>query len=492
MLNMQNHISPGIRTMTATLLAAAGLFLEVPVARAAEAVASAFAARFYSQGLYPSAVPHDPAAPGPRTPGPFTVYTRLTGVTGIRDGAIAGEAVENGYVFKNMRFQSAQTTYDDYVRGYYKFDLATQNLVPEKFEKAPGVGIFEEEYQVCIKDNADPLYFSQTLNGPNQFAQATSHTFQSGTDYYLKMAVGQRLAFAISVVSGRTYRIVISLEDGTVVGDQLGQGGGYAFYYEISALVAGSYKFRIEPVSPATSFSYTFRFANENAFTTSNVVSGNTISASLGGGIFGFGRPYRKFRVALLAGQTISYPGDSDVTLILVNSRGSIVAKSQGLPTEKTVTESGDYYIVMFPEAANSPSTESYSGTVTITNPLTFTSWSAAHGLVWQKDRPTDDPDGDGNSNLIEYALGLDPTKNDGGKALAQTVSPGQQTIRYQKPVYLTGVSVTPQFADANFQWQDAAAASDGTENGNPMVKAAISRPMNGKGFARIKVTQSP
>jgi hypothetical protein len=50
------------------------------------------------------------------------------------------------------------------------------------------------------------------------------------------------------------------------------------------------------------------------------------------------------------------------------------------------------------------------SGAVTLTVTQSFTAWAISAALPANQNSPTDDPDNDGASNLLEYALGQNPT----------------------------------------------------------------------------------
>lgn len=446
----------------------------------------------YPNGLYPGVAPAEQHRRVPRDGG-FQVLPSLTNVTEFRNGASKGGADSDGYNFQNIRVKSDQTNLDDYLVGYYQFDLSSQRLMPLKFERAPNVGVFEVDYKFLMKDMVDPVNFHINPSTPNQFLQGNPYTFQSETDYYANLTVGQRLCVVLSnFPSNRLFRLVILTEDGSTYIDTRANTGGFSVitYSSLPVLTSGRYKMRIEAVSPATAFSFRTYFYNENGFATNTIVSGNTISVSLAGNGSGYGLPYRKFRIALTAGQTFDLPGDLDTNAWLIDGDGAVISGGGNAGINVPVTKTGDYYVVIQPRDSVSGSSESYTGTVTVTDSLSFQNWAWSRQLAYGKDRAGDDADGDGMTNLLEYALGSNPSSSTGSAPLAQSLSPTSQTLRYAKPNYVTGVTVMPQFAGENFQWQDATPVADGTENGVPHFKASVPRQSSGKGFSRVKVTQ--
>ena len=95
--------------------------------------------------------------------------------------------------------------------------------------------------------------------------------------------------------------------------------------------------------------------------------------------------------------------------------------------------------------------------TVTVTRATLFTEWAPLQGLPPAAAAPTADADGDGVSNLVEYAFGLNPTSTD---STPLTVTAGGAITARGTPV--TTVASTPTAVDfraAHVRRKDAAAA---------------------------------
>ena len=448
----------------------------------------------YPDGLYPGQNPRPPGAARPRGAGGYEVLTQLTGVTGLRTDAVFGTSAEGAYVLSNLRIASDQTSYDDFLIAYYDFDLATQRLLPSRFERAPAVGIYEPTKKFLIADNTAPINFHLDPATPEQFRQGFQHTFQSGKDYFVNLTKGQRMCHVLSSMPAHLrFRLTITMPDGGTYADSRNNIANFSHFTftENAVLLSGTYRYRLDPIPLGGSFSYRIRFYNENGGDTTDVSSGSIISAPLGGSADGLGRPYRKFRASLTNGQTITVPADADTETFLVNSRGSIVGGGVNAGLSVTVTEDDDYYIVVAPRDALSNTDEAYNGSVTISDALGFQDWTSAHELAFGRDGAEDDPDRDGLRNLLEYALGTDPARGDRAEAISFSISPSLFTIDYLRPNYLTGVTVFPQFSHDGTAWINGTEVETGTVPGASLVSASASL-NDTSGLGRVRVSLVP
>jgi hypothetical protein len=170
-----------------------------------------------------------------------------------------------------------------------------------------------------------------------------------------------------AVATSSSFRVVVSGPAGDNYNNVFSPFGSgmYLTLSHLSVLDAGTYKVKVSPASGSSVFGYKFSFANENFSVTQAVLSGNTLNASLSGAS-GVGIPYRKFKCSAVAGKTISLPVDADTEIILINSKGAVLAGPTNAGINYKATETGDCYIVIQPRDSNSDSVEYYSGVLSI------------------------------------------------------------------------------------------------------------------------------
>jgi autotransporter-associated beta strand protein len=137
------------------------------------------------------------------------------------------------------------------------------------------------------------------------------------------------------------------------------------------------------------------------------------------------------------------------------------------------------------------------------TGSVTFESWASAHSLSGANAALTADPDGDGLSNLAEYAFGRDPNATDGG-ALAQTqivtvAGSKYLALSYTRPAganAATDITYTPQrTTDLAVPWSSADIVVQSIAPGPGTLETVTVRsthPMNTmtKEFLRVSVSK--
>ena len=134
--------------------------------------------------------------------------------------------------------------------------------------------------------------------------------------------------------------------------------------------------------------------------------------------------------------------------------------------------------------------------------PVTFSSWAAQNGLSGANAEMTADPNGNGLSNLLEYALGRDPSAAGGGSAItAGTIDINGQkylTLSYTKPAgefapsditydpqRATGLSAPADWSAGNLE-QFAPAPGPGTLETITVRSTVPMSPGNPKEFLRL------
>jgi hypothetical protein len=420
----------------------------------------------------------------------LTVLNTLTGVTAIRTEGSVGSSKGLSYLFANLRIASNQTTLNDYIVGTYTADLASQRLVPSSFRKYASVGLYAEEGRFLLKDNTAQINFYTNPATPAQFAGGAIHTWQSSTVYKANLSAGQSLGMVFGIPVGRTVRITLTDPCNEVVQDQrilIPGGADVLVFHGTPVFLTGTYQFVIEPVAPATAFSYQSLFTNENYSTAATVVSGNSLTASFPG----YGRPYKKYKVSLTSGQTVSCPADFDTTISLINSDNEVLSKQTNTGLIQTVTKSGDYYIVISPGDVVSNSTETYSGVMTITNGISYLDWSWLYRLRNDRDAAGEDADGDGMTNLLEYALNSDPDDGSDRGVVSASVSAADLRLNFTAPNYVQGVTYAVEFSANGTAWPTAAITTTGTVDGGTLRQASVAR-STGRRMGRLRVTTTP
>lgn len=104
---------------------------------------------------------------------------------------------------------------------------------------------------------------------------------------------------------------------------------------------------------------------------------------------------------------------------------------------------------------------------------------------------PSADPDGDGVSNLLEYALGGDPNAAEGDLLPSARTENGRLVIDYVRDLWLTDVSYQVEWSHDLLAW-----TTTGVEDQIVLATADIERrhagiviPASGKAFARLRVS---
>jgi hypothetical protein len=155
----------------------------------------------------------------------------------------------------------------------------------------------------------------------------------------------------------------------------------------------------------------------------------------------------------------------------------------QGIPTA-----AGDYEITL--GATNTHGTG--NATLALTVRSRFTAWAQTHGLTGAQAANAADPDNDGLSNLLEYALGFDPTTpaSEGGPVVALDnqshleidfiLAPGRGEVTCT-------VEVT---ADLTHTWQRGHAYGAGADNSGSLPTEEVARTPLGDGRERIRVRE--
>jgi hypothetical protein len=118
----------------------------------------------------------------------------------------------------------------------------------------------------------------------------------------------------------------------------------------------------------------------------------------------------------------------------------------------------------------------------------TYARWSSTHPNT---SLLAADPDGDGYNNLMEYALGLNPSVTERG-VTPLVVNVGSLELTYARPVSVTDVTYQVQWADNidAFNWSGLGVTQQiFDDDGNRrLIRATIPKGATGHRFVRLKV----
>lgn len=122
----------------------------------------------------------------------------------------------------------------------------------------------------------------------------------------------------------------------------------------------------------------------------------------------------------------------------------------------------------------------------------TFASWIASSGLASGQQDPNDDPDLDGRSNLVEYALGSPAASHDASPPFIMAIDGNQATLNYgfrtDRPGAIVRIEHSPDLSPGS--WTAIPSAALGSSGGTQQRASSV--PMSGgEGFFRMVVRET-
>lgn len=184
-----------------------------------------------------------------------------------------------------------------------------------------------------------------------------------------------------------------------------------------------------------------------------------------------------------LSALTATYDGTPKTPTVTTNPTGLNVAITyNGSSTAPSAI--GSYAVVATIIDANY--TGSASGTFTI-DASPYARWAAAAGLTGSNGAPTDDPDGDGLNNFLEYALGSNPTSATSANLPGGAIEGGNFVFRFTRPLSVTDVTYAVQKSADLTTWTTVATTveSSTATTETRIASVAATQP---KEFFRLRV----
>lgn len=300
----------------------------------------------------------------------------LSGVTELRFQAATSAATgPRSVTFKNVRARSSSTTLDDYLEIDYKADPATLQLKPAKVTVFKGVGIYNYDHGLLLKDVPatftwkTPAGVTYTSNAvPN--VQVNSNG--SAPIVLNNLTAGSSLTFWIY---GPTAAFSFALTKPgepkpTSFPDAVSAGSGGIFIHKMPILKTGNHNLWVIPSGGASSVSFYFGIGNENVTTTGVMTSGQSFSASFNQ----YYRTYAKRKIYLKAAQKLtvafsSAAGSPDCRVIGEDgvAVSGFASVNSGISISMVAPSTGYYYVVLAQTAGNISLSQSASATATLT-----------------------------------------------------------------------------------------------------------------------------
>jgi autotransporter-associated beta strand protein len=140
-------------------------------------------------------------------------------------------------------------------------------------------------------------------------------------------------------------------------------------------------------------------------------------------------------------------------------------------------------------DTANYAATLSSAGVLSFTSTATdgFTAWQS--GIAWNggDSSASGDPDGDGQVNLLEYALGADPVAASSTGSLATAVASNRLTLTFNR-IADPALTYTVQASSDLTAWSDIFTSTGGSNTAGPVV-VTDTQDLTARRFLRLVVT---
>lgn len=345
-------------------------------------------------------------------------------------------------VFSNIRLLSEQTDMDDYVELKYVINPSDLSLQYHGASIYGGIGSYYEKENLFANAVTTPLTLQLEGNDPQ--AENTTWNYwdiNGGHRFWMELDATQQPSFFISDLT-RDIRFVVyepgratPIKDSTLSGDS-------NWATSFTALKKGMYEIRLGPGDGGDTINFKLTFNNRNRIAAARVEDGSQLYFIKRDRV----KEYAVWELDLEKGQTLTVnnSGFTYTEYYLIyedNSLASTITSNSGSGTfVHPVTKSGTYYYFVVPQTFSSGT---YQGSIKIETGISPVSWLQSLRLPPEASGWGDDPNGNGFPNLLEYALGMDPTNPEldtGNAPRIDFQTDGSPVYSFQTPNWVIGV----------------------------------------------------
>lgn len=349
---------------------------------------------------------------------------------------------EGRMVAANLRIDSATTDLDDYVVAKYSKQPGGMNLTAISTEVYPDIGVFDHLNDSLFAKTASATPSMQRSGTTYAADLVHSMTSDGNVPYTMEVTAGLGLSFIITTPT-RDFWLVLEDSSGDR-SEKLYRAGTSELNAGVTFLKAETVKIFLIPVSGA-SVTLGLRFGVENRFAASDLTYGSNTTTPA----FPALRAYLVKKATLAAGSRLDIStvfGNGAIALRIIHEDSTVAYSFDGLVSGVQLgfvpEKSGDYHVVFMRNNFTNTSSFTLTYNATLVEQAAFVDWQQRFAIEPSKRGMDLDADGDGWSNLEEYALGGDPSDRS-RRGLEPSIGRNASSMEFvvNRPLYVTGVS---------------------------------------------------